>query len=97
MIDPNFFLGYPVPFGNLCSVYPPKMKDVLNNKNYPAYKKLFFSSQEDIEDEYTELKLSLECDGSAREGVGAGRISILYKRAGDNVRCLENCCNWRFK
>ena len=60
MIDPNFFLGYPVSFGNLCSVYPPKMKDVLNNKNYPAYKKLFFSSQEDIEDEYTELKLPLE-------------------------------------
>ena len=60
MIDPNFFLGYPVAFGNICSVYPPKIKDVLNNRNYPVYKKLFFSSQEDIEDEYTELKLPLD-------------------------------------
>ena len=60
MIDPNFFLGYPVAFGNICSVYPPKIKDILNDKNYPVYKKLFFSSQEDIEDEYTELDLSLE-------------------------------------
>ena len=60
MIDPNFFLGYPVAFGNICSVYPPKIKDILNNKNYPVYKKLFFSSQEDIEDEYTELKIPLE-------------------------------------
>ena len=60
MIDPNFFLGYPVPFKNICKVYPPKIKDILNNQNYPVYKKLFLSCQEDIEDEYTELKLSLD-------------------------------------
>ena len=30
MIDPSFFLGYPVPFSNICSVYPPKVKDILN-------------------------------------------------------------------
>lgn len=60
MIDPSFFLGYPVPFLNICSVYPPKVKDILNEKNYPVYRKLFLSSQEDIEDEYTELKLSLD-------------------------------------
>ena len=60
MIDPSFFLGYPVPFLDICSVYPPKVKDILNEKNYPVYRKLFLSSQEDIEDEYTELKLSLD-------------------------------------
>lgn len=60
MIDPSFFLGYPVPFLNICSVYPPKVKDILNEKNYPVYRKLFLSSQEDIEDEYTELKLPLD-------------------------------------
>lgn len=59
MIDPNFFLGYSVPFLNICSVYPPKIKDILNNKNYLIYRKLFLSSQEDIEDEYTELKIPL--------------------------------------
>ena len=60
MIDPSFFLGYPVPFSNICSVYPPKVKDILNTKNYPVYRKLFLSSQEDIEDEYTELKIPLD-------------------------------------
>ena len=60
MIDPNFFLGYPVPFKNICKVYPPKVKDILNDKDYPVYRKLFLSSQEDIEDEYAELKLSMD-------------------------------------
>lgn len=59
MIDPNFFLGYPVPFKNICKVYPPKIKDILNDKDYPVYRKLFLSCQEDIEDEYAELKLPM--------------------------------------
>ena len=60
MIDPNFFLGYPVPFKDICKVYPPKVKDILNNRDYPVYRKLFLSCQEDIEDEYAELKLPQE-------------------------------------
>lgn len=60
MIDSNFFLGYPSQFQDICKVYPPKIKDIINEKNYPVYKKLFLSSQEDIEDEYTELELPLE-------------------------------------
>ena len=60
MIDSNFFLGYPSQFQNICKVYPPKIKDILNEKNYPVYKKLLLSSQEDIEDEYTEMELPLE-------------------------------------
>lgn len=60
MINPNFFLGEPIQFSNICKVYPPKVKDILTNTNYPAYKKLFMSSQEDIEDEYMELKLPMD-------------------------------------
>ena len=60
MIDSNFFLGYPSQYENICKVYPPKIKNILNEKNYPAYKKLLLSSQEDIEDEYTEMELPLE-------------------------------------
>ena len=60
MIDSNFFLGYPSQYENICKVYPPKIKDILNEKNYPAYKRLLLSSQEDIEDEYTEMELPLE-------------------------------------
>lgn len=60
MIDASFFLGYPLPFGNICKIYPPKIKDIITDKNYPVYRKLFFISQEDIEDEYVEQKLSFE-------------------------------------
>lgn len=60
MIDSNFFLGYPNQYESICKVYPPKIKDILNEKNYPVYKKLLLSSQEDIEDEYTEMELPLE-------------------------------------
>lgn len=60
MINPNFFLGYEVSFKEICKIYPPKIKDVINNKDYPVYKKILLSSQEDLEDEYTELKISLD-------------------------------------
>ena len=60
MINSKFFLGYPSDFQGICNVFPPKIKDILNEKNYPVYKKLLLSSQEDIEDEYAELKLSME-------------------------------------
>lgn len=60
MINPSFLLGRPVQFRTLCKVYPPKINEVLDNTNYPVYKKLLLSSQEDIEDEWVEQKLSME-------------------------------------
>lgn len=60
MIDPFSFLGYPLPFNNICKVYPPKIKEILTEDNYPIYKKILTISQEDIEDEYAEQKLSME-------------------------------------
>lgn len=61
MINASFLLGYPVTFDDgICMVYPPKIKDILGNKNYPVYRKLFLSSQEDIEDEWTEAKLQFD-------------------------------------
>ena len=60
MINPNFFMGLPVSFKNICQVYPPKIKDILSTKDYPIYKKLLLNSQEDIEDEWVEQKLPME-------------------------------------
>ena len=60
MIDPYAFIARPFDFKGLCKIYPPKINDILDERNYPVYKKLFLSSQEDIEDEYAEKKLSLE-------------------------------------
>ena len=60
MIDSYSFLSIPFQFQNVCKIYPPKIKEILSEPNYPVYKKLFFSSQEDIEDEFTEQKIPIE-------------------------------------
>ena len=60
MINANFFLGEPIEFGQLCKVYPPRIKEILNNTDYPVYKKLLLNSQEDIEDEWVEQKLPMD-------------------------------------
>ena len=60
MINSNFFLGLPVPYKEICNVYPPKVNDILNETDYPVYRKLLLSSQEDIEDEFAEQKLSMD-------------------------------------
>lgn len=60
MIDPHAFLARPFDFQGICKIYPPRINDVLDEKDYPVYKKLFLSSQEDVEDEYAELKLPMD-------------------------------------
>lgn len=60
MINAKFFLGLPEPFQKVCWIYPPKIQDILNNQDYPVYRKLFLSTQEDIEDEYVEAGISFE-------------------------------------
>ena len=60
MINPYSFLGRPIQFKNICKVYPPKIQEVLDESNYPVYKKLFLSTQEDIEDEYAEQRLPMD-------------------------------------
>ena len=59
MIDSNSFLGLPFWFQTICQIYPPKIKDILTEKNYPVYRKILFNTQEDIEDEYAEQKLPM--------------------------------------
>ncbi len=60
MINPNFFTGRGVDFQGLCKVYPPKIGEIMDDRDYPVYRKLLMSSQEDIEDEWVEAKLSME-------------------------------------
>ena len=60
MINANFFLGKPVQFQNLCQVYPPKINDILDDKDYPVYRKLLLNTQEDIEDEWVEQSMDME-------------------------------------
>lgn len=51
-MNERFFLGYPVEFKNLCLIYPPKVKEVINTKNYGIYNHILTLSQEEIEDEF---------------------------------------------
>lgn len=60
MINPHAFLARPFDFQGICRVYPPRINDILDEKDYPVYRKLFLSSQEDIEDEYAEQKLPMD-------------------------------------
>lgn len=51
-MNERFFLGYPVEFKKLCLIYPPKVKEVINTKNYGVYNHILTLSQEEIEDEF---------------------------------------------
>lgn len=55
-----FFLGEPVQFKPGIKIYPPTVKEVVNNYNYNIYSHLLTYSQEDIEDEFLEAKKKLE-------------------------------------
>lgn len=60
MINPNFFTGHAVDFKGICKVYPPKISEILDNKDYPVYRKLLLNTQEDIEDEWVEQKMDMD-------------------------------------
>lgn len=49
-----FFIGEPVQFKAGVKVYPPKIKDVVNNYFYSTYCKILTYSQEEIEDIFVE-------------------------------------------
>lgn len=54
MININAFLGYPIPFNDICTIYPPTIEQSLTTQNYSYMQKLFTLSQEEIEDMYIE-------------------------------------------
>jgi hypothetical protein len=50
MIDPRIFIGSSIDFKGMFFIYPPKVKDIINNSNYNVFSSIFMTSQEDIED-----------------------------------------------
>ena len=42
------FLKKPKRFGNICKIYPPSVDQVLDDSNFPLYRKILTSSQEEI-------------------------------------------------
>lgn len=57
MINPKAFLSLPINFNDICYIYPAKVKDIVGNKNFPAFRSLLTSSQEDLQDLYAEKNI----------------------------------------
>ena len=52
MINDKIFLGYPIPFKDICHIYPPKVKDIVGNDEAVQWQALFTMSQEELDDAY---------------------------------------------
>ncbi len=51
MIDLNFFMGRPRQFYDICYVYPPRIKDIVDNERFGSLKKIVTITHEEIEDQ----------------------------------------------
>ena len=51
MINPAIFIGEPLIFKNRIFIYPPRVKDVVNNPNYGIFNKILTMTEEDVRDE----------------------------------------------
>lgn len=54
----KFFQGLPYEFKNVCLVYPPRIKDI--GDDFGFYRRILTYSQEEVEDEFVERKISLD-------------------------------------
>lgn len=52
MINDRIFLGYPIPFKDICNIYPPKVKDIVGSDKAVQWQALFTMSQEELDDAY---------------------------------------------
>lgn len=59
MISEKTLICAPIKFKDICYIYPPKVKEVIEEDNFGIYKKLLTISQEEIEDEYVEKKMDM--------------------------------------
>lgn len=55
MINSAIFIGEPLEYGPI-RIYPPTVKDVVSNSKFQYYKAFLTTSQEELEDQYTEQK-----------------------------------------
>ena len=60
MSNELFFLGEPKAFKPGIKIYPPKVRDVVTCDYYNVYVRLLTYSQEEVEDEFVEVKKELE-------------------------------------
>lgn len=51
MIDPRTFLAIPINFKDKCKIYPPRVREMLDNEYFGFWRQLLCITQEEIEDE----------------------------------------------
>ena len=56
MINEKVFINLPLNFEKGVKIYPPTVKEVIQQNYFPVFRKLLMSSQEDIEDDIEERK-----------------------------------------
>jgi len=56
MINEKVFVSLPLNFEKGVKIYPPTVKEVIQQSYFPVFRKLLMSSQEDIEDDIEERK-----------------------------------------
>ena len=56
MINEKYFLKLPKDFKNKCKIYPPSVKEVVENEYFSKYRYLLTITQEEIEDEFLNKK-----------------------------------------
>ena len=59
MTSSSFFIGLPEDFNGKCKVYPPKVKEIVDDR-FSTYQKLMTLSQEEIEDMYNEKDIEVD-------------------------------------
>ena len=60
MINKKLIIGAPIPFQDICYIYPPKVKDIIGNDDFFLYSSILTLSQEEIEDSFVEQNLDLD-------------------------------------
>lgn len=51
MIDPRTFLAIPINFKDKCKIYPPRVREMLDNEYFGFWRQVLCITQEEIEDE----------------------------------------------
>ena len=54
------FIGTPLNFKNKLNVFPPRIKDMINNPKFSVYQKILTMTQEDICDEFKKAEKEMD-------------------------------------
>ena len=76
MINSATFIGEPLPFQDVCRIYPPKIRDVVANPKFSVYLKIITITQDELAEENKKISKGLD----------------LGNQINDPFEFLLNCC-----